>query len=137
MTDKQRTWINAIIGLAAVAIVIWLSPSPDYQAHGILLPAQQTRSAISPDSVIQIANRPISAKLMGHINIERHYPSTNQKAQRQIGKLAQKLAAQVGANAIVVNSFRLGAVTRTRYIYVFQGTAYYAPLVKSTLEFSS
>jgi len=137
MKNAQRTWITAIIGLAAVGLVIWLSPSPNYQARGILLPAQRIRPPISPNSVTLLSDPPFAGKVMGYINIERHYPASGNLAQRQIDQLAQKLAAQVGANTVVVNNFRLGAVTSSRYIYVFQATAYYAPTIKSVLESSN
>ncbi|MCB1827850.1 MAG: hypothetical protein KDH94_05415, partial [Coxiellaceae bacterium] len=74
MMEKARTWINLIAGLLAILIIIWLAPAPVYKARGILLPSENARAPISPDSVVLVANRPYKGQLLGHINIENHYP---------------------------------------------------------------
>lgn len=134
MTKKQRTWTSGIIGFIAVLLVIWLSPSPVYKAHGILLPTKDTRSPISPNAVVQLSQRPFGGIVMGHINMERHYPAPNNLAQQEMMQLAKQLSAQVGANAFVVTFLRIGQVTRSNFIYVLHATAYYAPAVQSTME---
>lgn len=136
MSQQQRVWISSIIGLIAVVLVVVLSPSPNYQARGILLPSKEVRTPISPSAVVQLPNRPFNGKVMGHINIERHYPASAQTAHKEIAELAKRLSAQVGANGFVVSLFRIGQVTSTTFIYVFQATAYYSPTVKSSLELS-
>jgi len=131
---KSRLWISTVIGLLAVALVIWLSPAPNYKARGILLPAKQTQSAIAAQSVTALLPPPTAGKVMGYINIERHYAMDEGWARQEIHQLAQKLAAQVGANAFVVNFFGVGQVTSTQSIYIFRATAYSMPSIPSSME---
>ena len=134
MTEQQRKWTSGLIGFIAVLLIIWLSPSPVYKARGILLSTQTIRSPIAPSSVTQLSNRPFGASILGYINIERHYPAPNNLAHQEIVQLAKQLSSQVGANAFVETFFRVGQVTRSKYIYVFHATAYYVPTVQSSME---
>ncbi len=127
MAEKGRLWIIVIIALIAVIFVIWAAPSQYYQAQGVLLPAKQVRAATLSFSIVRLESRPIGSKLLGYIHIERRYSTKKQQAQQQIWQLAQNLAANAGANAIVINLFRVGSVTKGHYIYVFRGIALYMP----------
>ena len=134
MINGKRTWIATIVGLVAVTFVVWLSPKPIYKARGILLPAQQVYPPIPSHSVVQLMNRPYNAQVVGYLNIERHYPAPGSQAQQEIARLTQKLSAAVGANGFVVDLFRIGQVTSTKYVYVFRATAYHIPTVQSSME---
>jgi len=134
LKNKGRLWTSVIIGLAAVALLFLTSPKQLYNAAGIMLPAKQTRPAISPSSVVRMARRPVGSKLLGQIRIERKYPAKGQLAEQQIWALAQKLAASVGANAAVIKLFQVGSVTKGYYIYVFWAEAVYAPDMHSALD---
>jgi len=135
VSKQSRVWISTIAGLLAVAIVVWLSPNPDYRAQGVLLPAKQAHSPLSPSSsVARIPNPPALGSFVGNISIERHYSASDQKAEQKIWGLAQKLAAEAGANAVVVKSLQISAVTSFSGIYLFKAVAYYSPPVQNRLE---
>ena len=125
MSSKVSLWATVSIGLIAVILLIWAVPPPQYQAQGILLPSKIIRKPLSsPSSVVRLARRSDSSQLLGYIHIEQHYPANSPE---EIWKLAQQLAAKVGANAVIVNSFRVGSITSGHFIYVFQGVAVYLP----------
>ncbi len=132
---RPRLWISTVIGLLAVVLVIWLSPAPNYRARGILLPAKQTRPAIASQSVAALLQS-TAGKVMGYINIEHHYGAEEGSARQEIHELAQKLAAQVGANAFAVTFFGVGQVTSTQSIYIFRATAYSMPSIPNSTESS-
>lgn len=136
MKTKGRLWISVVLGLLAIIILLLFVPRQVYRAAGVLLPAKQTQTqpAISPSAVVRMENSPVTSSLLGYINIERKYPAKGQLAQEQIWALAQKLAAQVGANAVVIKLFQVGGLTKGYYIYVFRGEAIYVPDVQSALS---
>lgn len=121
----NRLWITIVIASIAVIFVVWAAPTQHYQARGILLPAKNLRTPISPASVIRLQNRPMGSKILGYIHIERRYPANNQQAQQQIWQLAQNLAAKVGANGVIINLLQIANVSKGHYIYLFQATAIY------------
>jgi hypothetical protein len=125
MIIKNRLWISVITGLVAVILIVWLSPSPNSNPHGVLLPAKtQLRVAISPLNVAQVSNPPVLADNLGKINIEQRDINDPLKAEQMIWQLAKKLAAQAGANAVYGKIWSIpGGATGA--FYIFHGTAYY------------
>jgi len=132
MKKTIRTWACLVLGLLAAAAAAWIAPDTVYRAHGILLPAREIRAPIGVGQVLRVETAPIEAQPIGSISIERHYStyrgSAPLLAEQEIWDLAAYYAAQVGANTIVINNLRLGQVTKNRFIYLFQATAYYVPL---------
>ena len=125
MSIKNRVWVSTVMALFAVILIVWLSPSPNTNPHGILLPTdKQQRAAISPLSVVKLANQPILGNQLGHINIEQRDINDPIKAEQQIWGLAKKLAAQAGANAVYGQIWSVpGGPTGS--FYIFHGAAYY------------
>jgi len=129
LNSIKRLWISVSIGCIAVIVLIWAAPSPPYQARGVLLPAKQAKKASTPDaSIVRLQNRPTGSTLLGYVHIERHYSANNQQAQQQIWQLAQRLAATVGANAVVIRRFQIASITVGHDIYVFQAMALDVPI---------
>lgn len=129
-TDKKRVWVSSIIGIIVILILFWLIPSQTLQAKGILLPSKETRQPISEKDVIFYSNPPETYQNLGSIRVVRHYPAEQPKvAEKQMLDFAKKLAAQAGANGVVVKLFAHsvpGTVPAPQAIYSLQGIAIFS-----------
>jgi hypothetical protein len=98
-----------LIVFVVLALILWpLAPSPNKNAVGLLLPnGTATYQAISPGQVQVLATPPKGAHLIGEINTKIHYNSTSDASDdhnlQKCLSLAKTLAAQYGANFVVVN----------------------------------
>lgn len=104
-----------ILAMVSVAI-IYASPTQINRVHGILLPTRAL-SAPTPISVNRIAvytpeNLPSTYQLIGLINTSIHYTTLSKTAliqdYRQSILKAKSLAAQHGANGIMLTPYLLG-----------------------------
>jgi hypothetical protein len=103
--------IQNIIGLIIivfVGVIAWpLAPKPNAHVSGILLPVSTLKSPIASNEVQVLQAMPVYAQVIGHINTNLYYDSISLKEESQDMALsinyAKMLAAQAGANAIVIN----------------------------------
>lgn len=128
MTQSQRTLFSGCIAALVTALVFWWAPSPNYGAVGVLLPAKTAHQPVPASTVIQQQWAPVNAQLVGQINIEQRYSKGNYAEQKEIALAAREMAAQAGANVIVIKQFGVETVTSGHQIYVFRATAYYSPM---------
>jgi len=101
---NARMIVSAIVGLFAVVVVYFLAPNKDYIAQGLLLPGKVVYSAISPGQVQVITHSQMPYQKVGHINIQMQYQQSTEK--HDVDKILNKarvLAANIGANAILVD----------------------------------
>lgn len=92
-----------------LALLCWpLAPKPNDNSVGILLPQGTTYPAISPNDVQVVNTQPKGAELVGQINTKIYYSAISKESddsnlQKNLN-LARQLAAEQGANIIVINS---------------------------------
>lgn len=130
-TKSAHTWISVIIGLIAVAIVMFFMPKANYQPAGLILPAQKTMPASKPADINFYSGAPATAQNLGSVRVTMHYSPEDQKAaQKAVMNKVRELAASVGANAVVVKIFghTLPNVTpAAQAMYQFRGEAVFIP----------
>lgn len=120
-----------LIVLAIVALVFWpLAPRPNTQASGLLLPQNtQVYPAIDPSQVIGTNSAPNNAKLVGIINTKIYYSSdTLPSDETNLNKsliLVRKLAAQYGANILVVTQIGTSVLAGPLDGFFVQAKAYH------------
>lgn len=124
MTRSQRTLFSGLLAALLMTLVFWAAPSPNYGAVGILLPAKTVHQPVPMSTVTQQQWAPINAQLVGQINIERRYGKGSYAEQKEIALAARQMAAQAGANVLVIKQFGVETVTSGHQIYVFRATAY-------------
>jgi hypothetical protein len=129
MNESTKLWIALVFGLAAAIVVVWTAPKQVHQPKGIILPAEKIKPAISPDQVSFFQVAPFDYQSMGLIRISRYMgnkPSV--AAEKEMLTEAKKLAAQVGANGVVVKQFfhtQPGTSPEGLNSYYFMGEAIY------------
>ena len=126
MTRSQRNLFSGCAAALVSALLCWVAPSPNYGAVGVLLPAKSVYQPVPASTVTQQQWAPINAQLVGQINIERRYGTGGYAEQKEIASAARKMAAQAGANVLVIKQFGVETVTSGHQVYVFRGTAYYS-----------
>lgn len=115
VTIKERM-IQNFIGLAiliVVGLLCWpLAPKPNPNVSGVLLPTAPLKARISPDQVQVLETMPSKAQTLGIINTKLYYSSLSSATQgvimTQSLNYAKILAAQAGANAVVINTLQSG-----------------------------
>jgi hypothetical protein len=105
MTQLHRT-ITYLIVLAAVLSFAWLvSPTRTFTPQGAMLLSKGTAyPAISTDAV-SVSRDDVRGTTVGVINVEFYAPVADQAAASIAEQYAISLAAQNGANHIVVTEF--------------------------------
>jgi hypothetical protein len=105
----MRTVLSSVIGLLALALAIWSLPPLQIEPRGIFLPAGKTLQPISEQNVRFLDVPPLQFKSVGNIQITRHFSANSsddlKTAEEQILEKARQLAAQAGANGVVVRFF--------------------------------
>lgn len=94
--------------LFIVGVACWpLAPTPNTNPSGILLPTAPLKTAISSDQVQVLEVMPPHAQNLGIINTKLYYATLAQAEQNadidSSMNLAKQLAAQAGANGVVIN----------------------------------
>lgn len=125
-----RTLISGIIALLAIIVVGLTMPKISFEATGIALPSQLTLPATSPENVSIYSDEPLgNYQTLGLIRIARHYtPDDELLAQTEIKDKAKSLAADLGANAVIVRYFAHsmpGRAPADMAMYSFWGFAVY------------
>lgn len=130
--DMPRVITAVLIGFFVVLVLYLSAPSVIITPRGIALPMQKANIAAStilvPADQIGLYTKetvPNSYQSLAHINIQYHAKQESPEKITLLINKARKLAAQVGANAIVVNV--LGHVSdktpNAQSSYVFRSTA--------------
>lgn len=122
----MRSVIAVVIGLIAIGLISLTFPKNEIKPRGLVLPANQVRSATNPQDINFFSTQPLSAKLLGKIRVARHYtPNSDDVAEQEIKAFAKNLAAEVGAKGIVINFFAHSQTEGPQAMYVFWGDAIY------------
>ena len=106
--SNLQNGIYLIIFVIITMLCLPLTPKPNNEAVGVLLPQNTSYAAINP-SQVKIATRiPPGATLIGKINTKIHYDSTSigtddLNLEKNI-TLSKQLAAADGANIVVVDN---------------------------------
>lgn len=101
----SRNWVGLAVGVLATLLLMLTLPRANYQPIGLALPAKQTMPASNPDRVTLYASIQAPSKILGTVNVMRHYSGESDEAQKQIIQTARELAASLGANGLVVRLF--------------------------------
>ncbi len=107
---RELNWENAIalIIIVVVGLLLWpLAPTPNPEPSGILLPTMPLSGKVIPANQVQVLQMmPLHAKILGTVNTKAHYSLIDALADNiHVAKntaLAQMLAGEAGANAIVI-----------------------------------
>ncbi len=100
--------IYLIIFVIITMLCLPLTPKPNNEAVGVLLPHNTSYTAINPNQVKIATTPPSNAVLIGKINTKIHYDSTSigtddLNLAKNIA-LSKQLAASYGANLVVVDN---------------------------------
>lgn len=124
---NARSLISALFGIAAVCLLLALTPRSHIVPAGILLPAKNVRAPINPDSVtIYHQTPPEHFTVLGAVQIEQRFVTLDAATKNKLLQYAQDRAASVGANGLVINVFEPNQ-TEVGNVLSFMGTAIYIP----------
>ena len=108
-----RTWCLGLIGLCVTLLVYLLTPRVQPSVHGIALPLFKAAEGVSPSQVAVLqrftAQRGFETRAL--VKLQYHHQWTSGAYKEMIDK-AQRLAAQFGANAFVIDRLYPGATSR-------------------------
>ncbi len=108
MTSSSRAVIMTIVGLVFVFFLYLSAPTAEFHPKGILLPGKNTYEPGKPSDVQLVSRVSFPYKVVGHVNVQMQYQvSSEKKDAESVIKKAQQLAAEVGANAILVTHYTL------------------------------
>ncbi len=135
--STERTWFSVLLGIIIVALIASTFPRDPHQPHGLILPSEKTRAQTSPAAIVLFSQvtAPNQYQSIGRINISQHFTGKSRQSEKAILQKARKLAASLGANAIIVRIFGhsvLGSVPAAQAIYVFRGEAIYSKQAQQT-----
>jgi len=136
--EKAHSFLSTGRGLILAAIIVFiligLTPPQDYRAQSIFLPAKLSRPAVPIEQVSLLPSAPTSHyKVLGLVHVMQHFVVSD--AQRRVVEQdlineARRLAAQAGANAVIVKSFGYtlpGLTPAAQAVYAFRGLAIFLP----------
>lgn len=129
--ESTKRSIVAVVLALIVVIAVYLSIPPLKLApQGIFLPTAPLTAPTSLDQVnfYNPVRLPFIYKQLGYINVEYSSKETSPEGEAQIQKYLKQMAAQNGANGIIVTLFGhtiLGGVKRELASYIFRGIAIY------------
>ncbi len=125
MGKLQQNLIHFVILALVTTLFWWLQPSPQLTSHGILLSNGKSYPATTTQMVKVLGHFPAHYTDLGLIRTTHHFSSTSTDAQNQEEcdnlEYARQLAAQAGANAIVVT-----LLGRSNEVGPLDGTILYA-----------
>ena len=125
----KRSTIAVLSALAVVVVIYLLVPSYSAEPMGILLPATSPKTPISVDQVsfYGTLTAPYNYQNLGSINMQYYSRELTSKGETRLKQCVMKMAAQVGANGIIVTLFGHTMLDSTiRSImssYIFRGVA--------------
>lgn len=123
---NARVLICTLAGILAVLILIITTPKQEFVAKGILLPAQQVRTPISPERVMIYSQAPqINFTRLGEVRAEIAFSTLDATTKEKIFEKVKTMAASVGANGVVINL--MVPNDGVSHMLTFIGTAIYMP----------
>lgn len=121
-----RSVIGSIIGILAVSCLLLLAPKQTLLPKGIALPAKTIRPAIASSMVVLYQQIPTnSVENLGKISIEKSAAIDDAASRKLIIEKAKTLAAQIGANGMIINYFEPHPAEGMGQVFTFIGTAIY------------
>lgn len=109
MTETMRqNGISALLVILSTIVVLLLSPKIVYEPRGIISPLVEVTAPSPVDEVVAYRFSPMGARPVGFFSVEFFAGEDQIKAQEDMVEYAKKLAAQVGANGVVVEQFSSG-----------------------------
>ncbi|OGT51097.1 MAG: hypothetical protein A3E84_04585 [Gammaproteobacteria bacterium RIFCSPHIGHO2_12_FULL_42_13] len=123
MKENTRTIIASVVGLVALAVLLLFVPRVLFPVCGIFLPADiAAHPAISANQVNLVTEAPTAAfQTLGEIRAEVAYNALSDDVRDAVISKVKSLAANAGANTVVVNVLVPGQGART--VLTFIGTA--------------
>lgn len=101
----SRAAVGGVLGIIAVFLISLSFPPSENPIQGVLLPDKVLRSPSSPSDIKFYTDMPLTGVSLGNLHIARHLSSDPTQADLQaIRDKATELAAQYGANGIIVQS---------------------------------
>ncbi len=83
-----------------LAIAFGIRPVMVFTPSSVMLPLTKKRLPAYKGDVSVLASLPLSYRAVGNIHMELHFTGNEEAQQTQMVKVAQKLAAAYGANAV-------------------------------------
>ncbi|MSP53833.1 MAG: hypothetical protein EXR81_06265 [Gammaproteobacteria bacterium] len=113
-----RSCVYLIVFAIVLAIAWWGTPSRDFTPHGILLPtAKTTYAAVDPQTVSVSQGLGVNGTVIGTVNIEAYAPAATRDVEMAAVQYATKLAAQAGADQLIVTQFLTDPQSKTLILY--------------------
>lgn len=107
MNIAKNAWISSIVGLVAVASLIYIAPKPHYSARGIYLPMTTLNRSHTPiKDIEELDFSPSVSQYIGRVNVQQHL-DVNQPGEahfQEMKNIVLKYASEAGANLFVVTS---------------------------------
>ena len=127
-SSSTRVWLSVIIAAVVVILVSWTIPKQVNQPKGLLLPAAKVRSPSDPNNITFYGSKPPGAQTLGLVRVEQHKSVLVAQIRQQVRNKAKKLAAQVGANGIVIKFFvsTMPGAPSAMALVIFRGEAIYS-----------
>src|SRR3989338_1091916 len=99
----MRNIVCTLVGIIAVIGLIMTTPKAIFSPKGMLLPAKQVRAPI-PASAVKIYHQAPQSdfQVLGKVHAELHFTVLNTQTQDALLAKVKSLAAQVGANGVVI-----------------------------------
>lgn len=122
----MRSIVCIIAGALSVTFLLFFVPAKTFLPKGIALPAKIIHAPISPESVIIYHSAPNDIKQsLGKISVEQGFDVDTDAARALLFQKVKQLAAEMGANGVVINYFSPGQGEGMGKVFSFMGTAVY------------
>ena len=129
LSNIVRDFCAVVVGLVFIGLISWSIPAQVYQPCGVLLPTAKLLPAIDGAKIpiyVDATLAPSRGRSLGWIHVMMYSEKPTPAGQEQVTDYARDLAAQAGANVVVINQF-FHTVPQTiaavQSAYVFMGTA--------------
>ena len=123
MLTHYRNSVYIVVALLAIGFMYLVRPADPIDPVGIFLPTSKTvYSQIDINQVQVMKTSPAGAHIIGAVRVEMHVDKDTTKQEQRVVEYARELAANAGANGLVIRTFRMlgPAGLEQRYMLIGQ-----------------
>lgn len=120
----NRNLVYFIVALVVGGAIYLSRPTMPVTPHGIFLPSTDTKyTPRAPTDVQAYTKLPSGSKIIGNVRVELHFNHDTDSAQNAVLNYAESLAAEGGANGLVIDTFFGTPQAGLEQRYIFIGKA--------------